>query len=270
MAGKDYAAIARARITSPSKRPARKPRILVYARNKKGKTRFCATPGKGKVLIIDPEEGTIEEKKLDPDTWHITSWEDMDDVYKFLRLGKHDYEWVAIDGLTRIANMALRYVMFQAEQRDLDRRPGQVGKQDYGKAGELVKAMLYNFHSLPIGVIFTAAERIMDAVPSGDEDEDSEDASVMYVADLPKGVRNAANAIVDVIGRLYTVKTEVKVMKDGKPTGDTREVIQRRLWLEPHPAYDTGYRSDHTLPAYLKNPTVEKLTTLLKTGKATA
>src|SRR5690242_17320077 len=148
---KDYAAIARSRITKPSQRAERKPRILVYSRNKKGKTRFSATAPK--VLVLDPEFGTSEEKKLDPDVWPIQSWEDMDDVYKFLREGKHDYEWVAVDGLTRIANMSLRYVMFQAEQRDLDRRPGQVGKQDYGKSGELIKAMLYNFHNLPMGVV---------------------------------------------------------------------------------------------------------------------
>lgn len=266
---KDYNAIARARITSPSKKVERKPRILVYSRNKKGKTHFCAAAGKGKVLVIDPEEGTNEETKLDPDTWHVNSWEDLDDVYKFLREGKHEYEWVAVDGLTRIANMSLRWVMYQAEQRDLDRRPGQVGKQDYGKSGEAVKAMLYNIHNLPIGVIFTAQERIMDAVPSGDEDEDSEDAAVMYVPDLPKGVRGAVNSIVDVIGRLYTVKTVSRIRdpKDPKKIIDGPEVIQRRLWIDPHVSYDTGYRSAHVLPSYLKNPTPEKLTTLLKTGK---
>jgi hypothetical protein len=263
---KDYNAIAKARITTPSKKAERKPRILVYARNKKGKTRFGATAPR--VLIIDPEEGTNEESKLNPDVWPVNSWEDLDDVYKFLREGKHDYEWVCIDGLTRIANMSLRWVMYQAEQRDLDRRPGQVGKQDYGKSGEAVKAMLYNFHNLPLGVIFTVQERMMDAIPSGDEDEDSEDAAIMYVPDLPKGVRSAVNSIVDVIGRLYTVKTTVKVRaSDG--TINEKEVIQRRIWLEPHVSYDTGYRSAHTLPPYLKNPTVEKLTTLLKTGKAT-
>lgn len=266
MATKDYAAIAKARITSPSKKAERKPRILVYARNKKGKTRFGATAPN--VLVIDPEEGTGEEKKIDPDVWPVNSWEDLDDVYKFLREGKHSYEWVYIDGLTRIANMSLRWVMFQAEQRDLDRRPGQVGKQDYGKSGEAVKAMLYNFHNLPMGVIFSCQERMMDAIPSGDEDEDAEDASIMYVPDLPKGVRGAVNSIVDVIGRLYTVRTTVKVKgPDNKPMD--KEVIQRRLWIEPHVAYDTGYRSEFVLPAYLKNPTVPKLVTLVKTGKAT-
>lgn len=266
--GKDYNAIARQRISKPSAQAERKPRILVYGRNKKGKTRFGATAPN--VLVIDPEMGTDHEKKIDPDVWRVDSWEDLDDVYKFLRLGKHDYEWVYVDGLTRIANMSLRWVMFQAEQRDLDRRPGQVGKQDYGKSGEAVKAMLYNFHNLKnMGVIFSAQERVMDAIPSGDEDEDAEETAIMYVPDLPKGVRSAVNSIVDVIGRIYTVRTTVKVRVPGKDKPEDKEVIQRRLWVEPHVSYDTGFRSDHSLPAYLKNPTVEKLTTLLSTGKAT-
>src|SRR5690349_22812622 len=100
---KDYAAIARSRITKPSQRAERKPRILVYSRNKKGKTRFGATAPN--VLVLDPEHGTAEESRIDPDVWPITTWEDMDDVYKFLREGKHNYEWVVVDGLTRTANM---------------------------------------------------------------------------------------------------------------------------------------------------------------------
>jgi len=69
---KDYAAIARASIVKPSKNK-RMPRLLVYGRNKKGKTRFAATAPD--VLIIDPEDGTKEETKIDPDTWQIEKWE---------------------------------------------------------------------------------------------------------------------------------------------------------------------------------------------------
>jgi hypothetical protein len=57
------------------------------------------------------------------------------------------------------------------------------------------------------------------------------------------------------------------VVKVENKEGD--EVLQRRLWIAPTEAYDTGYRSDHELPNYLKNPTVPKLGTLVKTGKVT-
>lgn len=256
---KDYAAIAASKITRPAN-SSRKPRFLVYSRNKKGKTTFCTSPGQGNVLIIDPEDGTEGMVQRNPHVWHIDAWGELDDAYQFLKSGKHEYEWVALDGLTKFSNMSLRFVMSQAEERDLTRTPGMVHKQDYGKAGELMKGMLNNFHSLRnMGVIFTAQERIVESEGEETEDEDFESANILYVPDLPKGVRGAANSIVDVIGRLYTVRIE------HPKTGQM--VVQRRMWLEPHEAYDTGYRSDYTLPPFVKGPTIPKLCSLLREGK---
>lgn len=258
---KDYAAIAASKITRPSQ-STRPPRFLVYSRNKKGKTTFCTSPGQDNVLILDPEEGTEGMVKKDPHRWPIENWVDLDDSYQYLKSGKHSYQWVALDGLTKFSNMSLRYVMSQEEERDITRRPGMVQMKDYGKSGELMKGVLNNFHSLRMGVIFTAQERVIEVTddPEGD-DEDAESSSVIYVPDLPKGVRGAANSIVDVIGRLYTVKL------DHPKTGE--KVIQRRMWVEPHIAFDTGYRSDYRLPPYIKGPTVPKLVQLLREGKVT-
>lgn len=266
---KDYTAIAASRITSPSKHT-RPPRILIYSRNKKGKTTFCISPGQGNVLILDPEDGTEPFKKADPHVWPITKWEDLDEVYKYLRLGKHPYAWVAVDGLTRISNMALRYVMQLAEERSLDSQPVQVGKQHYGRAGELVKGMLLNFNALPIGVIYTAQERQQESSSGDDEDEEATESAVTYVPDLPKGVRGAVNSLVDIIGRLYVVKTDIKVKQASTGKVIQKTVNQRRLWIATSTQYDTGARSDYPLPDYLKNPTVANLTTLIRTGKATA
>lgn len=259
---KDYNAIAKAKISQPSK-SARKPRILVYSRNKKGKTRFCTSAGQGNVLILDPEEGTEGMVKSDPHVWKISSWQEFDDAYQFLKHGKHEYKWAAVDGLSRFSNMALRFVMGMEEERDLTRTPGMVQQRDYGKAGELLKGMMWNFHTLNTGVIYTAQERMMEMVEDAEaDDDDAEPTSVMYVPDLPKGARSAVNSIVDVIGRLYTVRLD-------HPNGSGK-VIQRRLWLSPHIAYDTGYRSDYVLPDYLKGPTVPKLVQLLREGKVTS
>jgi hypothetical protein len=259
---KDYQAIAAARIRKPSEAKAKPPRILIYSRNKKGKTTFCASAPN--VLIVDPEDGTKHQKKRDPNVWPITDWAEMDDIYNYLRLGGHGYEWVALDPTTRIHGFSLKFVMGMAQERSLDTKPVLVQKQHYGQAGELTKELLWKFHQLPMGVIYTAQERQIEG-SSGDEDEDSEEMPAMYVPDLPKGARAAVNSIVDVIGRLYTVKTEVKV-KTSSGIRD-KEVIQRRLWLSPSPQYDTGYRSDFVLPDYVKNPTVPRLVELMANGK---
>lgn len=252
---KDYKAIAAKHIQRPAS-VERKPNILVYSRNKKGKTTFGVSAGIEKTLVIDPEHGTDEMKTKNPHVWHIDRWEDLDDVANFLRYESHQYEWVCLDGLTKLSNLALKYVMKVQEERSLDRQPGMVQQRDYGKAGELMKDLLTRFHTMNLGVVMTAQERQVEAIDD-DDDEDQEEATVSYVPDLPKGVRSVANSIVDVIGRLYVVKVD-----DGK--GGKKS--ERRLWIGESVKYDTGYRSDHVLPDMLRNPTVPRLVSLMRTG----
>jgi hypothetical protein len=259
---KDYAAIAHKMIIRPADQETR-PRILVYSPNKKGKTTFGVSAGVDKTLVIDPEQGTKEMRVKNPHVWPVTRWEEMDDVANYLRFvnecpkcpSKHPFEWVNVDGLTKISNMSLKYVMKVQEERSLDRQPGMVVQRDYGKAGELMKDMVNRFHAMPLGVIFTAQERQVEGF-DGDEDEEVDSAVAAYVPDLPKGVRGTVNSIVDVIGRLYVVKTA-----EGK--------AERRLWVGESVRYDTGYRSDYVLPDMVRNPTIPKLVRLMRTGKAT-
>lgn len=252
----NYAAIAKSKIT-PANRQARRPRILIYGRNKQGKTRFGGTAPR--VLVIDPEGGT-KSTLTTQDVWAVNDWKELTEVWKYLQTSEAQakYDWVVLDGLTRISNMALRFVMSQQEERDLDRIPGMVQQRDYGKSGELMKGLLFNFHALPYGIVYTCQERMDTPGAFDSDDEDVEDAEVRYVPDLPKGVRSSVNAIVDVIGRIYTVKVEG--MKDGREVKGR----QRRLWLSQVENLDTGFRSDQrNVPDYLKNPTVPRLVELL-------
>lgn len=260
MATKDYAQIAAKKLKKPGQ--AEKHRILVYGRNKKGKTTFGASGPK--TLVLDPERGTKELKDDGTLVWPVNEWADIDEAYQFLKTQEamDQFEWVSVDGLTRINNMALRYVMKQAEERDLERQPGFVQMRDYGKSGELMKGMLYNFHALPYGIVYTAQERTETAGDFGVDDEDVEATDIRYVPDLPKGVRSAVNGIVDVIGRIYTVKV-TGTNKEGKEVSGT----QRRLWIAPVENQDTGYRSKHRLPSYVKGPTVPRLLEMIETGK---
>ena len=259
----DYRALGAKKIHKPGKKPKR---LLFYARNKKGKTRLSYSATElGKLLYLDPEVGT-EELPDDAEIWPINKWEDMDEAFKFLKSGQHDYEWVCVDGLTRISNMALRFVMGQQEERDLDRQPGMVQQRDYGKAGELMKGMLFNFHTLPMGIIYTAQERQETAGEFDEADIDVEQPEVRWVPDLPKGVRSAVNAIVNAIGRVYTVKID-------HPTKEGVTITQRRLWIGSSEAFDTGIRSkvkgSAQIPDFIKNPTIAKVLEVMETGTVT-
>src|ERR1700744_3496406 len=130
---KDYEALASKMIKKPSEIE-KIPRILVYSRNKKGKSTFGASAPD--VLILDPEQGTTWMKGQDPDTWQITRWEDVADVHAFLRLGKHNYQWVCVDGLSRLNDMALDFTMQQRALKSMDSQPGMVNQKDWGQAGK--------------------------------------------------------------------------------------------------------------------------------------
>lgn len=261
MAEKNYAEIARRRIHRPAN-VERLPKFHIYARNKKGKTTFSLTAGVEKTLVLDPEHGTDMMETKNPHVWPIHRWEDMDDAYNYLRLGDHPYEWVSVDGLTKMSNMALKYVMRLQEERSIDRIPGMVQLKDYGKAGEVMKTMLDNFHNLKYGVVFTSQERMQETEDS-EEDEEIENEAAQFIPDLPKGVRGHVNSLVDVIGRMYVVKVE-------NPKNPELMIAQRRMWLGESLKYDTGYRSDYTLPDMVKNPTLPKLVALMKEGKLPA
>jgi hypothetical protein len=256
MAEKDYSAIARQRIQRPADTD-RLPKFHVYSRQKKGKTTFSTSAGVENTLILDPEHGTDAMKTKNPHVWHIEKWEDMDEAWNFARSGKHDYQWFSVDGLTKLSQMSLKYTMRIQEERSIDRIPGQVQQRDYGRAGEVMKTMLTNFHNLPYGVVFTSQERANEAADS-EEDDEVESETMEYVPDLPKGVRGYVNSMVDVIGRLYVAKVDLT-------DGTTK--TQRRMWLGESLKYDTGYRSDYTLPDMLKMPTIPKLVSLMETGK---
>lgn len=258
MAEKDYNEIARRRIQRPAEIQ-RLPKFHIYARQKKGKTTFSTSAGVETTLILDPEHGTDLMKTKNPHVWHIEKWEDLDEAYNYIRGGDHPYKWVSVDGLTKLSQMSLKYTMRLQEERSIDRIPGQVQQRDYGRAGEVMKTMLTNFHNLNYGVVFTSQERANEAADS-EEDEDVESESMEYIPDLPKGVRNYVNSLVDIIGRLYVAKIE-------HPKEPERTVAQRRLWIGETVKYDTGYRSDFTLPDMVKAPSIPKLVSLMETGK---
>jgi len=242
----------------------RMPRYLVYGRSKQGKTTFaCTAPN---VLVLDPESGT-REGSTPVDVYPIEKWQDCDDALKFLRGSAHGYDWIVVDGLTRINQMSLKHVMRLGEEADLSRVPGMVQLKDYGRAGELMKGLLLSLHTLHgVGIVYTAQDR-MEAPDMGDDDLLDEDAQVpgaRYVPDLPKSVRGAATAMVDCIGRVYSVSVTGPHPKTG------REITQRqhRLWIGQTEQYDTGYRSPHRgIPDYLRKPSVPRLQELLETGK---
>lgn len=258
---KSIAEVAARKIHKPSTIESR-PKMVIYARYKKGKTFFINSAkreGVNNLLIFDPEGGTRELRASDPDVWPIDDWADVNDFWNFVRRGDHEYEWFGIDGVTKLHKMALNFVRKQAEERDLDRQPGLVTKKDYGDAGQLVQQFIQQMTSVPQGVIFACQERLV-GLTEFDEEEGQEESVTMKVPDLPAGVRSFLLGEVDLIGRLYVQPTRVK----SKTTGEESTIQQRRLWIGDHLRYDTGFRSEYKVPPMVKNPSVPKIVSLIR------
>jgi hypothetical protein len=258
------------------------PRFFIYGRNKKGKTRFCSTAPN--VLIVDPEDGTVAEQKLDPDVWPIVKWADLDDVYNAIKSGVKSpktgqpYQWIALDGMTRMLNMAVDFVMNQELDRDLTKKPVDIDtRRLYGRANKLIQSMLHNFHSLRnVGLIFTANERMVEIENMEDlgDDTDATPSAFMYVPDLSPGARAPLNQVVDVIGRIYVVRGNFTIKRRVRVAGQVKirnveTTVQRRLFIGPHEMYDTGVRTGFELPDFIKEPTVASLTRAMREGKVT-
>src|SRR6478736_297109 len=106
---KDYLAIAKTKVNRP-RDVAPKPKILIYGRNKKGKSTFGVSAGIEKTLVIDPEKGTDTMREKNPYRWPLEKWEDMQEAWGALRTGKlapsmfggesdEPFDWVVVDGL---------------------------------------------------------------------------------------------------------------------------------------------------------------------------
>ena len=231
----------------------RNPQLLIYGRNKVGKTTLTATAPN--VLIVDPEHGA-EQSASDIDLWPATSWNEVIEAQQYAISTDCAYDWVCFDGLTRIHAMALQHVMGGRSMGDLTKHPALVQQRDYGAAGELVKGFLWQLAGAKPGIIYTAQERLEE---SGDYDEQLLDSTYRQVVDLPRGARFAVNSIVDVIGHLELKRQSVT--KNGETIGH-RTV--RELRIGPHPSLDTGYRSTAKIKPTLTNPTIPALLEHLK------
>jgi hypothetical protein len=267
MAGKtNYSALAKQHIRMPDTDKPRMPRILVYGRNKKGKTTFGNSAPD--VLALDPDD---QPKALRP-TWPIEQWEDMHEAYLYLRAGNHPYKWINVDGLSKIYVYALRWVRRESEERAkaMDKKPGMKKIQHYGWANDLFETMLNNFHSLrDLGIVFTAQERMVGVSELDDntDDDDYTPTSYQYVVHLPKGARAPLNAIVDLTGRIYVVRGDFERRVKVNGEWEIQEYRkQRRLLIGVDDMYETGYRSDFVLPDIIEDPTVKKVVRALRTG----
>jgi hypothetical protein len=205
-------------------------KILVYGRNGKGKTRFAATAPN--VLIIDiNEKGTRSTKGTGAHVFQVKTWDDVSALYWFLKAGDHDFDSVAIDTLTTMADLCMSRVLKEAADRDPTKDRKTPSMRDWGKVSQIMGPLMLAFRNLPMHVIFLAQERA-----TGDPEEGE---PIMHTVDLSRKVRGMALGCVEIIGRIY--RKEVKTRN--KKTKRVTSRWETRMLVGDHEEYDTKDRT---------------------------
>lgn len=229
-------------------------KMLVYGRNKQGKTRFAAT-APAPLLIDVNEKGSKSGRDVGPDAkvFPVAAWEDLTHVMWYLRKGNHEYESVIIDTITNMQHLCMRHVLGEAEDRDPNRPPSMPDRRAWGQLSELMKPLIYDFRNLPMHVIFIAQERNID---------DEETGTTERVPDLSPGVRGVAMGAVDIIGRIY--QKEVRTVDKKKKK--TKSDWEARMLVGPHDEYGTGGRTI-ALGRIIRKPNIPDILEALDEGE---
>lgn len=224
-------------------------RILIYGKSGSGKTRLAATAPN--VLLVDVnEKGTSSVRRdFDPQVFTCDLWTDLSDVFWYLQEGDHSFETVAIDGVTSMQNLCMKFVLGDEAARDASRDPDMPSRLVWGKVGELMKTQITNFRNLPMNVIFTALTRTRI---SGDEGEEEE---VSIGPACSPSIAGHLEAAVDIIGFLTTREV---VVKSKDETKKPRKVVRRRLLVGPSERYVTKDRTG-VFGDFVDNPNIQEM-----------
>jgi hypothetical protein len=230
-------------------------KLLIYGRAKQGKTRLVSSAPK--VLLLDiNEKGTASVRRdLNPWVYPITFWTEIADIFWYLQEGNHDYESVALDGLTAMQTLCMNFVLGEQVALDASRDPDMPTRQAWGKVGQLMKTQITNYRNLPMNVIFTALtrSRFVD-----DEDDTESSGEPLIGPAVSPSVGNHIEQAVDLIGYLYKREVIVK----SKKSKDKKKVTRRRLIVEGSERYVVGDRTG-TLGTYVDAPDLTEMIAIM-------
>lgn len=212
--------------------------VVVYARPKVGKTRFCATAPD--VLIVDcDEQGTDSTRDdTDPKTIRITTWSEVNDIYWYLQSGDHPYRSVAIDTVSGLQTLCMNWILGDEHARDTSRDPDQPSQRLYQKRTQLMTNVITNFRNLPMNVIFTAHTRTKE------QGEGEDEIITVTGPNLAPATVNHLLASVGLIGYMHKreVPVKKKVKVKGKVKTSRRMVTKTRMLIGPSERFETGVR----------------------------
>ena len=231
---------------------------VVYGKNGTGKTTLLSTADG--ILILAPEDGTLsirgkagQAKKL-----KVDSWEKLEQVYWLLKNGitlpnggiriavaggTFDVKYLAIDTVTKLAEVCMRNIVLGDKARDPSRDLVKKTMRDWGDMSEKMKYWIQTFEELPLQRVWVCQET------TNSDDADSDEYSIY--PSLNKSLRAYILSEADIIARTYIAKDAA--------TG----TVQYRLSAMPNPTFVTKDRTSKVNKGAINNPHLDKMYKLI-------
>ena len=117
--------------------------FMLYGRPAHGKTRLVSTTPGRCLVVKPPADHTISAVKGSTcKVWEVGTWNEMTDVYEYLRHGDDQWDWVWLDSLSVWQDYGLDDVWDDVLQRRPDRRGQNPDKGEYGMNMSRIKVWI--------------------------------------------------------------------------------------------------------------------------------
>lgn len=202
--------------------------MLVFADSGTGKTVLAGSDDS--VLFAAPEDdGLLSAQRMGSkaDKYDINQWEDLMALHKDLQELVNDgekipYKWLAIDSITEMQAMCMRYILRKVVADNPDRDPDVPAIQDWQRYYILFEKMVRAFNDLPVNVLWTALSRKV-------EDADGNEFMVPEIQGKDYGIAMKTVSYMTCYGYMMREIEEVERPVDPtKPDGEKKLVKVRR------------------------------------------
>ena len=208
--------------------------ILIYADSGTGKTVLAGSDDS--VLFAAPEDdGLLSAKRMGSkaEKYDINQWEDLMqlhvDLNELVEEGEEiPYKWLAIDSITEMQAMCMRYILAKTKADNPDKDPDVPQIQDWQRYYILFEKMVRAFNDLPVNVIWTALARKA-------EDADGNEFMVPEIQGKDYGISMKTVSYMTCYGYMMREVVEKERLVDpNKPDGEKKrvKVRQRVIYFE--------------------------------------
>ena len=232
--------------------------MLIYGRANTGKTAVLGTFPKPLFYLDIEEEGT-ETISMTPGIkgLRIDSWEELDEVYWWLKTEKREYASVGLDQISQLQVLGMR----QVKEDDGKAPDDPMSRRLWGKLSGMMQDMIFKFRDLrKMGYMvgFVAHDRANEA----EDGEDDQIEPFIGPRVMPSVASSLAGAM-SIIGNTFIRETFTKAPNGGKKIRS----VQYCMRLGPHAMYVTKARTPREsgieVPDIIVNPTFDKVMAIM-------